>query len=134
METSVNQVTLSHPPGELTPCTENCTVGRMGGMFERINKMIEQQTGVPSCIPAEACGDEICRITGIDGRITAFSPGAESMLGYSADEIVLGDLVTFHAQEVVAKHMLKEDTKYFPLLKDVLKPQRSGTTSEPRAQ
>ncbi len=82
METSVNQVTLSHPPGELAPCTENRTVGRMDGMFERINKMIEQQAGVPSCIP----------------------------------------------------DMLKEDTKYFPLLKDVLKPRHSGTTSEPRAQ
>jgi diguanylate cyclase (GGDEF)-like protein/hemerythrin-like metal-binding protein len=35
----------------------------------------------------------------------------------AAGELTLGELVTFLAQEVVVKHMLKEDRKFFPLLR-----------------
>jgi diguanylate cyclase (GGDEF)-like protein/hemerythrin-like metal-binding protein/PAS domain S-box-containing protein len=37
-----------------------------------------------------------------------------------AGELKLGDLVSFLAQEVVAKHLLKEDARFFPLLRKAL--------------
>lgn len=49
-------------------------------------------------------------------------------------ELALGDLVTFLAQEVVAKHMLKEDAKFFPFLKSALKNQAAETAIEARAE
>ena len=52
----------------------------------------------------------------------------------SAGELTLGDLVTFLAQEVVAKHMLKEDIKFFPLLRDAMNRQGRELANESRAQ
>lgn len=37
-----------------------------------------------------------------------------------AGELKLGEVVTFLAQEVVAKHMIREDKKFFPLLRKAL--------------
>jgi hemerythrin-like metal-binding protein len=48
-----------------------------------------------------------------------------------AGELTLGDLVTFLAQEVVAKHMLQEDTKFFPLLRDAMNLERRKLAIKP---
>lgn len=49
-------------------------------------------------------------------------------------ELTLGDLVTFLVQEVVAKHMIKEDSKFFPLLKEAMRSEQLEATNTPGTQ
>ena len=129
MNTGVNMISHRRLREASSECTKDDQLVRMNEILERINRLIELQTGMPSSAPSESAGDEISRIgqaldrldaaiseqvsqektlsdmerfstsilactpqaiiaAGIDGLITVFSPGAEHMLGYSADEIV----------------------------------------------